>query len=362
MFMPRNKTNLHIVAMLVAFAELVSAKHGLTQTTAYTISEVINAGQIPSQFNNLGDLVGRADNSVGGETRAMAWSHGNLAPKHLGVLPGGDYSAAFAINDAGQIAGASNTGDSIIPFIWKPVGGFQRLPLLSGDSSGQGLGINRYGHVAGYSSGRNGARAFLWIAQGGVRHLRPLPGGSYSKARAVNDSDEVAGTSGSPAGDRAVLWTKSGNVWDLGTLPGDVSSEAMAINSGGDVVGCSKGPAGLRAFLWTKGGGMEELGTLPGGSSSRALAINDSGIVVGSSARSSEDHAFVWKKQTGIIDLNDAGSAAALGVVLVEAHAINGKDEILAMGKMAHETMTTHSNICAPAPPSSFLLTPIASP
>ena len=78
---------------------------------------------------------------------------------------------------------------------------------------------------------------------------------------------------------------------------------------------------------------MEELGILPGGNSSQALNINDSGTVVGGSSSASGDRAFVWKKQTGIVDLNNAGSSA-LGIVLMEAHAINRKGEILAMGEL----------------------------
>jgi len=46
----------------------------------------------------------------------------------------------------------------------------------------------------------------------------------------------------------------------------------------------------------------------------------------------------------------------------VEANAINTKGEILAMGKMVHGTMPSQNKICAPAPPLSFMLTPIASP
>ncbi len=367
LFTPRHKRDV-IIALLVTIAELVSTEHTLAQTTTYTVAELsaaAAAGQVPCRLNNLGDLAGRAANSGRGKTQATTWSHGTLQPKLLGALPGGDYSSASAINDAGAVAGASNIGNSIVPFIWKPTAGLQRIPLLPGDNCGQGFSINNYGHVVGYSSGPNGARAFLWIKSTGVRNLGSLPGGSYSRARDVNDSDEVAGTSASPAGDRAVLWTKTGNVRDLGTLPGDTSSEALAINKAGDVVGYSKGPGGLRAFLWTEATGMQNLGVLSGGNWSRAIGINDLGYVVGSSASASGDHAFIWTKEAGMSDLNSAASTA-LNVVFIEADAINYTGEILVMGKvtpamnMSGGTVPQHQD-CAPAPPSTFLLIPAAS-
>jgi len=344
-------------------AELVSTEHTLAQTPAYTVVELsaADAGQVSCRINNLGDLVGRSGRPGAG-TRATLWTHGNLQPKHLGALPGGEYSSASAINDAGEVAGASNTGNAIVPFIWTPTGGLHRVSLLPGDNCGQGFGLNKYGHLVGYSSGPSGARAFLWAGSTGAQKLGSLPGGSYSRARQLNDSDEVVGTSASPAGDRAVLWTKTGQVRDLGTLSGDTSSEAMAINNAGDVVGYSKGPGGLRAFLWTQATGMQDLGVLPGGSSSRAFDINDLGYVVGSStSSSSDDHAFIWTKQAGMTDLNSAASAS-LGVVFMEAHAINSTGEIVVMGKATSGlsggiTLPEHQD-CAPAPPSTFLLIP----
>src|SRR5260370_27335215 len=112
MFMPRRKTDVDIrlsIALLAVIVELVAAENSVAQTTAYTVSEVsaaIAAGQVPCRLNNLGDLVGRAGNFWGG-TGAATWSHGTLHTKHLGVLAGGDYSSGFAINDAGEVAGAS---------------------------------------------------------------------------------------------------------------------------------------------------------------------------------------------------------------------------------------------------------------
>ena len=349
--------------VVIVTASLIMPSKVVGQTRQYAVTELSNedAPGVLCKLNNLGEIVGRTSSNGKGAPRATLLNRPQGSVKHLGVLPGGDYSSATGINDSGEIAGSSNAATAIIPFIWTARDGLRPLPLLPGDTCGQAVAINKHGHVVCYSSGPNGSRAILWIPKIGLQNLGILSGGNYSNARDLNDFDEIAGVSASPVGDRAVVWTKNGNVRDLGTLPGDSASEAVAINNAGDVVGYSEGPSGIRAFLWTKGGGMEDLGILPGGNSSRALAINDSGTVVGTSASASGEHAFVWRKQTGILDLNNAASATALGVVFVEAHAINAKGVILAMGKIDHGDMAPEDQICAPAPPLRFLLTPIAS-
>src|SRR5205823_2638730 len=132
--MPTCKTYRHfaiIIALLVTIAELVSARHTLAQTTAYTVSELPapGGGQIACRLNRLGDVAGRAGVSGGG-TRAIIWSHSTLQRQHLGALPGGEYSSASAINDAGVGAGVSNTAKSSVPVIWTPTSGLRRIPLL----------------------------------------------------------------------------------------------------------------------------------------------------------------------------------------------------------------------------------------
>ncbi len=361
----RNKINMtSVVSIILAVtAGVVNVRQTFGQTNEYTVLE-LSAG-IPSRLNNFGDVAGRGADSSSGETQATIWNHGHFKkPKHLGKLHGGEYSSASGINDAGEVAGAANTAESIVPFVWTPKGLLNRIPLLPGDNCGQALGINKHGHVAGYSSGPNGKQAFLWTGHKGVRNLGILPGGNYSSASDINDSDEVAGTSASATGERAVLWTTDGNIRDLGTLPGDTSSEASAINNNGDVVGYSKGLRGMRAFLWTEASGMQDLGVLPGGNSSRALGINDMGAVVGSSTSSSGDRAFIWTKESGLTDLNTTATAGP-GVVLVEANAINSSGNILALGKMseqhgaqASQNDVVHPDDCAAAPPASFLLIP----
>ena len=339
------------------------------QASAYVVTDLSSedAGEVPAKLNNLGDIVGKASSTAEGGTRATLWNHSDyLKKKRLGALLGGDYSAASAINDAGQVVGISNTSKAMVPFIWTPTAGLQRVPLLPGDNCGQAIGINKYGHIAGYSSGPTGAKAFLWTRSKAIRNLGVLAGSDHSRARDVNDLDEAVGSSGSSAGERAVLWTKAGNIRDLGTLPGDWASEATAINNASQVVGYSKGPRGMRAFIWTNETGMQELGVLPGGASSRALAISDSGEVVGSSGSASGAHAFLWTKQTGMTDLNSVESIN-LDVVFIEAHAINEKGAIIAGGRVMHEldasghTVATEAHQCAPAPPSTFLLTPVVA-
>jgi probable HAF family extracellular repeat protein len=356
-------------AVVFVAASLIAPGRGVGQTRQYVVTELSrgDAPGVPCKLNNFGDIAGRTGGALEGELRATVWNRSTFKAKHIGALLGGDYSSASDVNDVGEVVGVSNTGSAIVPFLWTGNGGPTIIPLLPGDSCGQATAMNKSGHVVGYSSGSKGARAFLWGRSLGVRDLGVLPGGSYSTASDVNDANEVVGTSGSSNGERAVLWTKAGNVRDLGTLPGDWASEAVAINNSGEVVGSSKGPGGTRAFVWSREDGMQELGVLPGGDSSRAMDINDSGEVVGSSANGMRERAFIWTKQKGIADLNSPASAA-LGFVFIEAHAINARGQIIVMGQSAHDSMIATAtaakgdHICSPAPPSSFLLTPVLSP
>jgi probable HAF family extracellular repeat protein len=349
----------HSRLLLIAIAltaGILSWREAAGQGVMYAVTELPGGG-VPCRLNNFGDLAGRAGDNISGETQAATWNRGALRRRTLGKLPGGEYSSAYGINDSGEVAGAGNVTDSIVPFLWIAGAGFRRIPLLPGDNCGQASAINRHRHVTGYSSGPNGQRAFLWRQNTGVRNLGGLPGGNYSSGIAINDADEVAGTSASATGDHAVVWLSTGEILDLGTLPGDTSSAATAINNNGDVVGFSNGPNGMRAFLWTQITGMQDLGVLPGGNSSRALGINDAGTVVGSSTSSSGERAFIWTGNAGMQDLNNLASLP-LGAVLIEAHSINNQGQILAMGgAMGEHHESGGASQCAPAPAASFVLT-----
>ncbi|MCA9255816.1 MAG: DUF3466 family protein, partial [Phycisphaerales bacterium] len=151
-------------------------------------------------------------------------------------------SQAFAINDAGAIAGQSFLADNLT------------------------------------------VRACLWM--GGVAHdLGTLSGTATAKSVAMdlNSAGQVVGWSDTGGGlMRACLFNVDGagqvtGRVDLGALDGS-SSVAFGVNSAGVVVGSSS----YRGFIWDAGA-MTDLNTLIpqglGWKITRAVAINDDGVI-----------------------------------------------------------------------------------
>jgi probable HAF family extracellular repeat protein len=247
-------------------------------------------------------------------------------------FPGTDYSAAFDINDFGDIAGSANTATGLRAFRSRRNTAYIELGPLSGDTISAAFGINLSGQVVGYSSGPNGARAVIWNPGGIVGPLPALSGTNGSRALAINDRGDVVGVSEMPSGRRATLWVAPRTTArDLGTLPGHGVSEALSISESGDVVGSSGNLQQRRAVLWAQGGAIRDLGTLPGGASSRALGISK-GEVVGTSETSNGEHAFLWTQAAGMQDLNSLLTSRS-GFVLTQAVSINSQGVILAIGQ-----------------------------
>ena len=185
--------------------------------------------------------------------------------QNLGTLDGGSISAAYDINDSGQVVGSSN----------------------GGTSSGQ-------------------EHAFLYSG-GQMQDLGTL-GGAFSRASGINDAGQVVGAAGTPTGNRRAFLYSGGQMKDLGTLDGGSSSVANDINNSGQVVGWStKSNAESNAypFLYSDGQ-MHDLNSLiPAGSGWQlfsAEAINSSGQIVGrgSLPGASGQRAFIATPDTPI--------------------------------------------------------------
>jgi len=238
----------------------------------------------------------------------------------LGTL-GGRFSAAYGINDAGQVAGLAQLADGTFDaFVWSPATGtMQPLgfgPTTSGNVSAQG--IDDTGRVVGYGpAGASYRRALVWDPVNGVQVLQAL-GGPSADAAAVDATGGVTGTSYLPDGATQHAFWSAGpgtSAVDLGTLSGPVSV-ATAINASGQVAGTSHWAATpdaqafeRHAFLYTSGT-MTDLGAFPGQCcgqlpSAAAYGINDAGQVVGMSSSGTQmwQRAFMWQPSTGLVDL-----------------------------------------------------------
>jgi probable HAF family extracellular repeat protein len=177
---------------------------------------------LANAVNNRGQVAGEALNTISDpytsnyfnffiagatQVHAFRWtkSQGML---DLGTLGGTD-SAAFLINERGQIAGLSFTNSTpnpvldacsfwsqnlptLDPFLWKD-GKMIDLGTLGG-TCGQPFSLNNRGQVAGFSylAGEQSCRPFLWDKTGGMKDLGTL-GGDSGQANFVNDAGEVVG-------------------------------------------------------------------------------------------------------------------------------------------------------------------------
>jgi len=251
-------------ALAIVGAGAVAPARSSTSTPYYYDVVELHWGNywdaVPTGINNSGDVAGWGEKATNdGNNHAIRWHNGHGTD--LGPIASSEFPTyqAKAINDAGQIAGASTFSMYAAEHatLWSN-GNRKDLELGSGfevDSGGNA--INNSGVVAGYRRASGAVHATTW--QGTARtDLGALAGGA-SEAYGINDRGEVVGrTDVTVANYRAFLWQKSqsgagGQMVDLGTLPGDVGAEAYAINSRSQVVGESvAADRTTRAVLWEK--------------------------------------------------------------------------------------------------------------
>lgn len=151
---------------------------------------------------------------------AFFWSEagGGSQPQLLPNLPGTAVSAAFDINEAGDVVGASGSGLSgeyvaeALPVIWQSTGGGWTVRQL--EASGLARGLNDHGEAVGYRAAYPDVwneEPVHWSTAGGATAL-PIPSG-YEKAHAtrINNDGDIAGMATTPAGVQwAVLWVRTG--------------------------------------------------------------------------------------------------------------------------------------------------------
>jgi probable HAF family extracellular repeat protein len=313
---------------MLSLALALSARTALAQAPIVDIGTpggdtvTINAINAGGQIAGWGRVTGNT------QTHAALWTpdftNGYTGTwTDLGALDD-TYSLAWGLNDFGLVVGETNTKDAngnfagTKAFVWTPAGpnattgSMMSIGTLGGLNS-NARAINNSGQIVGASlwtfdpAHESEFHAYLWTIDGGMIDLGTL-GGSASFAMAVSADGKVAGTADTADGERhAFLWTPTtpngttGSMQDLGTLGGG-TSDAYGMNAMGQVVGISDTGDGVpRAFLWTPDASdgvpgnpqMLDLGIPPNGASF-SFGINDRGFVAGAMAGMDFFHSMVW--------------------------------------------------------------------
>lgn len=186
--------------------------------------------------------------AAGGNGQAIVYVGGQV--RELGTLPGGDWSAAYAVGDNGEVVGYGNAGTGVY-------------------------------------------RGFYWTG----RNLISIGtlGGTSSYAMDVNDSGEIVGDAATAAGYLHAFTDSGGTMTDLGTL-GGTSSYAYGVNDQGIVAGYSTTAGGAtHAFLYENGQMIDLNSLLPQGSGwvlVQAYGINKQDQIVGTGLWNGEQEAF----------------------------------------------------------------------
>ena len=189
-------------------------------------------------INNAGTIVG-IYTGTDFQFRGYVYEDGEYT--ELEPLPGGAWSQAIAINDAGQVTGYRSIGskdDPVFPynaFVWSRDEGFIDLGVMSGPAS-SGSAINNAGVVVGWTgTGTTTSDTFVWQDRS-LSFLGPVPGGCTSTPYGLGAGGEIVGSgqielNGFPIGaSRAFVW-QSGQFTLLGTLRDHMLSRARDISS-----------------------------------------------------------------------------------------------------------------------------------
>lgn len=253
---------------------------------------------------NAGGTVVGLSGTASREVRAVRWrvstdNDAVSAPTELRPLPGNGYSAAYAVNDNGVVAGESgeNADNVIVAVLW-PAGATaaSRLPALGAGNSAAYC-INTAGRIVGEAVGAGGQTLpAYWSSPSATPvALALLPGGATGSAYFISDQGVIVGESETGNGSlHAVRWKVdpatgiAGAPTDLGTLSGHVRSVAMGVNRDGVIVGESESPSGeVHTVTWKDGSlagvptGIDISDHGAAGVGSSGTAINDDGWIVG---------------------------------------------------------------------------------
>ena len=260
---------------------------------------------------------------------AIRWTPGG-GMEQLGLLDGGDNSAAYGVSADGSVISGSACEATCAysqPFRWlAPNGPIEGLGYMPGSDYTIGYGISDDGStIVGYGVDDLNYDVFpaVWREATGVLRMDRLPAGGPAYAHvASGDGSVIVGRAYASGDQQAVWWDAAGAIHPLGFLPDpgtELFSRGRGVTPDGSIiVGTAHGDNGLggyayQGFRWTQANGMQGLGVSgPGGDMPSTAAFDitaDGSRIVGAwggeTGSGTGSRAAVWDAGQGWRDLAD---------------------------------------------------------
>ncbi|MBW2390036.1 MAG: hypothetical protein JRG89_16625 [Deltaproteobacteria bacterium] len=293
-------------------------------------------------------VVGAANSLAGGEAFRWTAATGMVS---IGDLAGGAVnSSAYDVTPNGRvIVGSGETASGFLGFRWED-GVMVALSELPGGAVNSGAwSVSADGaFIGGKSTSGAGIELVRWVGTT-IEGLGFLPGGgAFGSGGAISDDGTVvvgctvSSNNVSPPFDscEAARWTQGGGLVGLGDLPGGGFTSTLPALSGDGLVAAGTGaptlPTAYEATRWTSGGGLVGIGHLPGHSASFARAISrDGNVIAGKGQGSISQPIFVWDSGNGMRELHGllvADGIDLTGWTLVDAYGLNGDGTVIVGG------------------------------
>lgn len=224
------------------------------------IDELAHEVEIPvkaAALNDRGQIVSTQPiEPAGAFLRAVIWQQGK-GLKYLEPAPGDDNSVAIDINNRGEVVGVSGPypNESALgerSVIWDRRARVTVIPEFPDSTGSRPYAMNEAGQVVGASNTPSGGRGYIWDRKSGLRVIDGLTDGGAGLPSSINDhGDVVGGGSFYNYGSHAIFWSEETGTVDLGDLPGSIeSSYASDINNHRQIVGYATGQGGSVAVIW----------------------------------------------------------------------------------------------------------------
>jgi probable HAF family extracellular repeat protein len=272
--------------------------------------------------------------------RAVRWRNGDT--EELPLTGVATRAAVYAIDDEGTAYGTqSGDGSDVEPVRWGSSPATPSvLPTLGGAGEVRDVtpdGSVLVGSATSIATTTPTTVPVRWVG-GKIERLPLLSGATSGSATGVAADGTVVGTLTTSSGSRAVIWPAAGGVRSLGVLPQHLSSGATAINDLGVVVGSSTDSNGwTHGFTWSDGE-MEQIYQpldMQITRNVRPLSIDNTGTVVGEytpGGNDPEQRAFTTRADGSMVDLT-AQLPSGSGWTLLSAHKVNEQGQVVGFGR-----------------------------